>query len=408
MLDAAQPPALALRSATQRDLVEIVVELAVCVHKRGMYPPTHPILAGAVEAVHARCAQHLATHGPISLGIANRTLFIDGVQADGDHPLLRDLAHRLHEHALGAVGFDPSITRLELEEWIAAVSESTLRTGEPLGLRPAGERDRWPHITVHPVAFERLALLDEGGRAAGESELASVTTLWLALSRASMGQGWSDEAPLDPRLMAQAIEQRRLHGQSDEFVADCLMQLLDQMRTTTGQAAEGIRQNMSALVEGLSDETLSRLMSLGTDADGGRSFLREAIESLRARAVVDLARAAAAGNGTPISHGMLRLLSKMADGAERSDRSSREADMALRLTVKRLLSGWSLATPNPESYDGALQALSVSKQRPITDRFRDRVEPERSVELALELGQAHDGVASWRRGMRSRTWKESP
>ncbi|MGE5143096.1 MAG: hypothetical protein ACM3OA_06625, partial [Acidobacteriota bacterium] len=69
------------------------------------------------------------------------------------------------------------------------------------------------------------------------------------------------------------------------------------------------------------------------------------------------------------------------------------ADRALREQVRGLLTGWSLADPNPEAYGQALQRMSqASTQVGDAIAWRHAPEPERLIQMSLECGAVGPGV----------------
>ncbi len=192
---ASSPPSAASPEAIPPELRELVQELAVAVHKRGIYPATHPMQLGAVEAVLTRLQRVLATRPELPIGVARSHLILDGRPTDPEHPLLSELAARLHDHQLGGVRFTPGVTREQLDSLVSALAESVQRGGEPLGARAAETATRWPNIVVSPVAFEQLALLDDEGAplpsAARAARAAQAAELWGALAQAALVDGAS-------------------------------------------------------------------------------------------------------------------------------------------------------------------------------------------------------------------------
>src|SRR5207247_7801078 len=93
------------RTALSRDLADFLIDLSVALHKYSMYPEGHPSLAPAAGAVVRRAEQLLEDRVKISLGVARRQLVIEGVATDPKHPMLCELASRLHRHHLAAVSF---------------------------------------------------------------------------------------------------------------------------------------------------------------------------------------------------------------------------------------------------------------------------------------------------------------
>jgi len=371
----------AARDALPRELHDFVVELAVCAHKRAIYPATHPILHGSVEGLYGRLRDLLSARDALSIGVANRELVVDGNTTEEDHPLMRELAAQLHNHQIGILRFSAGVSRGELEELLGAIAPAA-RGVEPLGTRPASVLSRWPHIAVHPMAFDRLALLDHGE--ADTQGTSRAVELWLALARAALVGGWSDNAVHDPHLVAASIDRHDGDTGYDQVIIGCLVQLVDELKAAGAVAPSGIQRRVSDLIGNLSDRGLKRLLGMGATTSRGRKFLADATQTLAVHAVVELVRAASSQAATPISNQMLRLLGKMAKDAESDPSRSRESDQLLRLTIQKLLAGWTLQNPNPEAYDRVLDSALEQAPRQAIDHRRDAAEPERMVDVALE------------------------
>src|SRR5687768_15240883 len=118
------------RSALARELADFLVELSIALHKHAVYPPSHPLLATAVQRVERRAARLLQERPTISLGVARRQLVIEGVATDAANPLLRDLAQRLHDHHLGAIRFARGMASAELGEALATLASDAKRTSQ--------------------------------------------------------------------------------------------------------------------------------------------------------------------------------------------------------------------------------------------------------------------------------------
>jgi hypothetical protein len=366
-----------------RDLLDLVVELAICVHKRTIYPATHPMLRDAVAQCHAGLARFLDTRPALSIGVANKRLVVEGTATLDDHIHLRELAATLHEHMLGAVRILEGVTPDELTGFLAAISRSTLRDAEPFGHESRETLAQWPHLELYPVAFDRLTLLAEGEEGDSTSRAG---LLWIALARAALAGGWSEEAAGDPRHVARKFEERRDDRAYDQVVVGCLVQLLDELKVSGVSAPAAVRHRASDLIENLSDEGLARLVSLGEAPAQRRELVMNALESLSARAVVDLVSTSAkTGASGAASSSLLRLLNKLARNAA-APTFGREADAMLRLSVRRLMQDWTLENPNPEHYDRWLTASAAAAIREAGDEQRDRTEPARMVDLGLETG----------------------
>ena len=97
-----------------RELAEFLMDLSVAIHKHAIYPAGHPLLDQAVDSVHRGIAGLLYDRPALSIGVARRQLIIEGVATDSSHPVLAELAGKLHRHHLGAIKFLPGLVRTEL------------------------------------------------------------------------------------------------------------------------------------------------------------------------------------------------------------------------------------------------------------------------------------------------------
>lgn len=371
------------------ELRELAQELAVAVHKRGIYPASHPMQLGAVDAVHTRIQRLLSTRLELPIGVARTHLLLDGIATDPEHPLLSELASRMHDHQLGGVRFTRGVTRDALDALVGALAESAVRGGIPLGARTGDAAPRWPHVIVSPVAFEQLALLDEGGAPVpNAARAARAAELWGALANAALADGAGAGVAghvLPPQELARSIEQKLGTPQFDDHLSGFLLQAVGALEGKARDGEPALRMQLSQLVESLSEEALQRLLEMGGDRTSRDAFLDSASQSLGAHAVLDLVRVAAAQDGAPISSAVLRLMRKLAREASTVRAGARGADFALRRIARHLLRDWTLDDPNPDAYSRMLVELSSEGSVAAVDRGRDALEPERVVEISLEV-----------------------
>lgn len=391
MLPVTPSPSPPKPETLSQELHELVLELAVAVHKRGIYPATHPILHGAVDSLTRRLHGMLAVRTSVSIGVARRQLVVEGICTGSEHVLLRELAQQLHDHSLGALRFLPGVQHGEVEEFLAAIAVSiTSATGaEPLGAQPREAIERWPHIRIFPLAFDRLEMLEdtEGeGHLDGEREArARGAQLWLGLAQAALAGRWFDGAARDPRHIAETMDERLGENAYDQVVIGQLVQIVDEIQIAGPTVGAQLSERVSQLVGHLSDDGIAHLLAMGGERELRHKFVLQATESLAAHAVVDLARVASVQDGRPISSSMLRLLTKLAHDAESERATAKPADRSLRTTVRRMIEHWTLADPNPEGYDGLLSELAARGRPPVPDLRRDTCEPDRMVETSLDL-----------------------
>src|SRR5437660_6438732 len=160
------------RATLSRDLADFLIELSLALHKHAMYPEGHPSLAPAAAGVTRRAELLLEDRSTLSLGVARDQLIIEGVATDPKHPVLAELAGRLHRHHLGAVTFSRGVAVAEVADALRTLAIEADRSGQPLGLGPVEALQQWPHLRLHPLTYERLELLDDepAPRPAGEDD----------------------------------------------------------------------------------------------------------------------------------------------------------------------------------------------------------------------------------------------
>src|SRR5438874_1481710 len=377
------------RATLSRDLADFLIELSIALHKHAMYPEGHPSLAPAAAGLTRRAALLLEDRATISLGVARNQLVIEGVATDPKHPVLRELAGRLHRHHLGAITFRRGVEQEEVADALRTLAIEAERTGQPLGL---GDRDRlaaWPHVQLHALTYERLELTDQAGPV-GEGD-ARAAQLWVGLARAALATAPEDTrpTPTEPAVIAQAIVEHSKAGTTayDQVIVGYLLQIAAELKTAGSTEAAALRRRTSRLIRTLKPETLQRLVEMGGDFAQRRQFVSDAADGMAVDAVLDILKAAAETSHATISHSLVRLLSKLAVHAEAGAAPVRlQADAALREQVQQLLAGWTLPDPNPGAYGEALQrmARAAPAGTPRTDHHA--TEPDRLVAMALEIG----------------------
>lgn len=383
---ASAPTPIPERPALSRELSEFLVELSIGVHRYAMYPPGHPSLAPVVENIVGRLADIFEGRRTLSIGVAQRQLVIEGIATDQKHPVLADLARRLHDHQLGAVSFEKGVTATAISGLLDALATDSERGGTPLGFLPAEEFPRWEHARLYRVGYEELEIVGERGGEDGARERATV--LWLGLAQAALlAEAMPEEAP-EATTLARTIGGHQREVAYDQVIVEYLVQLADELKGAHGREAEKIRRRVSRLLNELDDETLTRLVGVGGGGARRKRLLLDANQTLAVDSVMKLLRAAAASSGQTVSHSMTRLLSKLAAHAKQGRGPVRsQADTALRENIETLIDGWELEDPNPEAYTNVLDSLSRTVplfQAP--DTADDSLSgADRLVQMALEV-----------------------
>ena len=179
-------------AALPQDHADLLIELAVAVHKNAIYPGTHPLLVAAVDSLARRLAAFLEQTPTLSIGVARRQLIIEGIATDEDHPILRDFAARLHRHQIGALRLSRGLDKEELAEVLATIAIDGGRVERPLGLMGPEVLQRWRNARLFALTFDQLELINDGlDDAAVEGEDAReartrAAQLWIGLARAAL------------------------------------------------------------------------------------------------------------------------------------------------------------------------------------------------------------------------------
>ena len=442
-------PSTAQRAALPRELSDFLIEFSIALHKHAMYPGGHPTLGPASDGVARRLDTLLAERGTLSLGVAREQLVIEGVATDPRHPVLKDLADRLHRHHLGAISFTRGVVGPEIDDSLKLLAvDATRGESEPLGLRPLSKIAAWPHIRLYPLTFDRLQLL-EGDQAeqadAGSPGSTKAAQLWVGLARAALASERVEapaaparppepqafrpaprpdapapppeatapltEAEIDsaldavqpaaaieaaaaePTQVAHAIEVHERGTAYDQVIVGYMLQIADELKLAGGSGAVALKKRMSKLISALDPETLGRLLEMGGDRAQRRQFILDASQGMAVDAVVDLVRAAS-GAGAPVSRSMLRMLTKLGHHADRGPLASRTiAESNLRDQVAELVKGWALADPNPEGYAAALEKMAqVSPALVAPGEAQFAPEAERLLQMACETGATGDAL----------------
>jgi hypothetical protein len=391
------PDAPVTKATLSRELSDFLVELSITMQKHAIYPQGHPLLNTSLDSLLRKLALLLADRPSLSIGIARRQLIIEGVATDPNHPLLKELAGRLHKHSLGAVKFSEGVTRDELGDALATIAVDAGRLEQPLGDSAIELSEKWNNVRLYPLNYERLHLLYEGTDTEGEERVArrggstKAAQLWVGMARAAMMLDADAELNPDsanPLVVAEAIDKRQQEQAYDQVIVGYLLQIAEELKKTGGtpEAVE-LQKRISAMVKQLSPETLKKLLHMGGDLSQQRQFLLNASQGMTLDAVVDLVKAASTAGQQTISHSMMRLFSKLSKYAETGTDSLKRAnaDSQVREQMQRLMAEWSLDDPNPTAYGKVLQSMSRTQRTESQAAFID-VEPERLVEMGFELG----------------------
>ena len=330
-------------------IAAFLVRFSVALHKHSTYPPGHPTLHAADEAVAAALEPLFAARDELRIGVARDALVIDDVPMEGQ-AVLRELAERMHRRSVGGLLLRKGLTPTELSEVLTHLSGDAqqLRTrllgeGEPL--------PEWPHVEVVAHAFRRLALAGDDD-AQGGAEGAG--RLWLSLAAATFENGAPADASTES--VARELNARASAGRDATDARRLFLRLGQAARASGGAEKEAIDGRVRGLMRNLSPDTVRWLF--GGPEGIAKGGLREAVSVLPSDSVLALVEAASGASDRHVSHYMLRLLGKLARQAESTEDVDDRYDGALRDAARELVDSWTLANPDPESHTDLLDTLS--------------------------------------------------
>jgi hypothetical protein len=381
-----------------RELSQFLQDLSIALHRYGMYPDGHPALQPALDRLATRAEQLFRDRAHIAVGVARDRLVIEGVATDARNTVLQGLAERLHRHHLAVLEFTRGLTRDELALIIKTVAEDPDRGGGPLGDRK-GSSERWPHVRLYPLTLDGVEMVD-GPQTGTRTTSAQFAALWVGLARAALDRtGDTERGTLvtEPAVVARAIDEHMRVEAYDQVIVGYLLQIAEELRTARGAEAQELRRRTSTLVSAMQPDTLRRLLEMGGDITQRGRFVSNAASGMAASAVIDLLKAAAEASSETVSHGLVRLFTKLAVHADTGTTTTKPlADSALRDQVHSLLADWNLADPNPAEYRTMLQEMSKSAapmpMSPATNEIL--FEPLHLLQMALELDENSPGL--WR------------
>jgi hypothetical protein len=345
----------------------------------------------------------LADRTSISIGVAKKQLVIEGVATDPRHPVLRNLADKLHRHHIGAFVFQRGVRTEEVVSMLRLIGAEPEKGATPLGLGDPDVLRQWTYVRLYPLTYEQLELVDEEeeeGDELGEdrARAARPAQLWIGLARAALASEEKEASPesAEPTAVARAINEHPAAKAYDQVIVGYLLQLAEELKQEGGTGSPAVRKRLSRLIGELDDKTLQRLIEMGGDLGQRKRFVLDASEALAADAVVELVQAAAATTEQSISNSMMRLLTKLSASAEQGTHTiQRQADSALREQVQLLLEDWSLESPNPDQYTRALESLAKRPRSVAATAATDHPpEPLRILQMAFEVEVV--GVPFWR------------
>ena len=385
-------PVAAGRLLLSRELSEFLMDLLGAHQRYQMYPEGHPLLDPAVRNVLRRLDAIFLERDSIALGVSPNQLLIGGVPTDPNHPILRDLASRLHRSNIGALRFHRGITQPELVGLLRLLSTELQPGAEAPHDEPRGQ---WPNIRLFPLNYDYLSLLDEEREADADPRHQEgwAGRLWLSLARAALGDTMPDQEAeaTEPEAIAEALESKPVDAARDQRILQSMTDFLEAFRGRGRAEALELQRQLARMVGALKGATRERLLRMGGDFDRQRRFLFDITEVMSADVVLSLVEAASAASGKTVSPTLLKLFAKLAHHATEGPAPLRaKADLVFRQRVRQLIEGWSIEEAPGES--PTYENLPAAAPRSDDPMAVYAPEPERVIRLSIALGVVEVGT----------------
>ena len=318
------------------NLAELLLELAIGLHRYGMYPTSHPSVIALGDRLARRVNAYTEREGAVSVGVADGRLVVGTATTDPSQPILRDFAKKMRDKGVGGFVLLPDLAAVDLELFLQALSED----GED-GLLPELGTDR---IRLLSPGYDRLELSDP--ELAGADPAVRVNDLWLGLARSAISNGAIESGDAaDVPGIAESVKLRLREPGGGRLMLGYMAQIAGALAEGSehgpGESMATVRDQFAALIEALDPETLRELLERGGGNEANVKLAFDVCRTLDPTTAIKVLEAIPKQEGRRISHQLARLLRKMSMRGTQVPSSRRQhAVEAFRDAVERLARGW--------------------------------------------------------------------
>lgn len=356
-------------------LAELLLELAIGLHRYGIYPSDHPTVLALGDRLARRINAHTQREGPVTVGIADTRLVVADAASDPGQPILRDFARKIKDRGVGGFTLLPHLGAVDIELFLQALAEEP---EDDLMPNVASER-----IRLHPPGYEKLQLseleLAQGDRSGRANDL------WLGLARSAISNGAIEQGDAtDIAGIADSVRRRLREEGGGRLMLGYLAQiagvLAEEGAEGSGAGMAAVRSQLTALIDALDADTLRELVHKGGGNDANIRLAFDVCRSLDPATAVKVLEAIPKQEGRRISHQLVRLLRKMSARKHEAPASRQQhAVDTFRDAVERLSGEWHGDAVDADFADpGALDVVDGGEEAMSTEM--------RLLWISLEVG----------------------
>jgi hypothetical protein len=200
-------------------LATLIIRLNIARRNFGAYPKGHPIITTSLAKVLNVYEGLLHKHDGLILGVTSDSLMVDGVILKKSNVVYRDFSRALFERGIGALLFHSGLTIEELSNFTIILGLKQEQIQQLGGIEQVWAKARIVAMTIRPIRYDLFQATDEDSITIDRAIL-SGEGLWdkfekeLTLSELSYGR--SDDACLDPEILAEVLNRRFAVGNINE------------------------------------------------------------------------------------------------------------------------------------------------------------------------------------------------